>query len=106
LVLAWSDGLLRGAFLRARLRFGLRFAIRGSTLALGDWKITVPQLGLAIAGPLTIFMSALADRETKPVELLIFTAVLTAACIACFGSCCVCQFRSCLSAGAHSEVAR
>ena len=75
---------LRGPFfvLGSVLVFAL--TIRGSTLALGDWKITVPQLGLAIAGPLTIFMSALADRETKPVELLIFTAVLTAACIGMF----------------------
>ena len=58
--------------------------IRGATLSLGDWKFAIPQLGLAIAGPLTIFVSALADRDTKPVELLIFTVVLTAVCIGMF----------------------
>jgi hypothetical protein len=58
--------------------------IRGATLSLGDWKVVVPQLGLAIAGPLTIFMCALADRESRPVELIVFTVALTAVCIGMF----------------------
>jgi hypothetical protein len=75
---------LRGPFfvLGSVLVFAL--TIRGTTLMLGDWAIAIPQLGLALSGPLTIFVCALADRETKPVELLIFTVVLTAACIGMF----------------------
>ena len=58
--------------------------IRGSTLSLGGWKVTIPQLGLAIAGPLAIIMSSLADRETRPVEILIYTTILTIVCIGVF----------------------
>jgi hypothetical protein len=75
---------LRGPFfvLGSVLLFAM--TIRGSTFTFGSLTIVIPQLGLAIAGPLTIFMSALADRETKPVELLIFTIALTAVCIGMF----------------------
>lgn len=58
--------------------------IRGSTLSLGSLKVVVPQLGLAIAGPLTVIFAALADRDTKPVELLIYTVFLTVVCVGMF----------------------
>jgi putative tricarboxylic transport membrane protein len=58
--------------------------IRGSTISLGDWHLTIPQLGLAVAGPLAVIISALADRETKPLELAVFTVGLTVACLGMF----------------------
>jgi len=75
---------LRGPFfvLGAVLLFAL--TIRGATLTLGAWKVTIPQLGLAITGPLTVLVASLADRQTRPVEILIFTVVLTTACIGLF----------------------
>ena len=77
----WS---LRGPFfvLGAVLLFAM--TIRGSTFTFGSLKIVIPQLGLAIAGPLTVIVSSLADRETRPVEIVIYTIVLTAACVAMF----------------------
>ena len=52
---------LRGPFfvLGAVLLFAM--TIRGSTLTFGSLKIAIPQLGLAIAGPLTV-LSRLAGR--------------------------------------------
>lgn len=75
---------LRGPFfvLGAVLLFAM--TIRGSTFTFGSLKIVIPQLGLAIAGPLTVVVSSLADRETRPVEIVIYTVVLTAACVAMF----------------------
>jgi putative tricarboxylic transport membrane protein len=75
---------LRGPFfvLGAVLLFAL--TIRGSTLTLGALKIVIPQLGLAIAGPLTVLFCSLADRDTKPAEVLVFTVLLTIACIGMF----------------------
>jgi hypothetical protein len=75
---------LRGPFfvLGAVLLFAM--TIRGSTFTFGSLTIVIPQLGLAIAGPLTVIFSAFADRETRPVELVIYTIVLTAACVAMF----------------------
>jgi putative tricarboxylic transport membrane protein len=46
--------------------------------------LSVPALGLAVAGPLTILISAQADRATRFLEALIFAVVLTAACIVLF----------------------
>lgn len=44
----------------------------------------VPVLGMAVATPLSIFCAGLAARDARPVELLIFTAVLSALCIGLF----------------------
>lgn len=58
--------------------------IRGSTLSMLGVQFHIPQLGLIIAGPLAVIVSAQADKDTKQGELLIYTAVLTLACIALF----------------------
>lgn len=75
---------LRGPFfvLGAVLLFAM--TIRGSTFTFGSLKIVIPQLGLAIAGPLAVICSAFADRETRPIEIVIYTIVLTAACVGMF----------------------
>jgi hypothetical protein len=61
--------------------------IRGSTLTLGGFagiptlaSVRVPPLGLIVAGPLTILFSSLASKETRLIEVVIFSVVMTAAC--------------------------
>ena len=75
---------LRGPFfvLGSVLLFAM--TIRGSTLTFGSLKVAIPQLGLAIAGPLTVLFASLADRDTRPLEILIFTVLLTLACVGMF----------------------
>jgi Tripartite tricarboxylate transporter TctB family len=75
---------VRGPFfvLGSVLLFAL--TIRGSTLTLGSLTIVIPQLGLVIAGPLSVVFSSLADRDTKPVEILIYTVFLTIVCVGMF----------------------
>ena len=59
--------------------FGI--AIRG--LDLG--RVTVPTLGLMIAGPLAIFVSGFASPEARFRELVILALALTAGCMILFG---------------------
>jgi Tripartite tricarboxylate transporter TctB family len=58
--------------------------IRGSTLSLAGLSLKIPQLGLIVAGPLAVIISSMADKDTRPVEIVIFTIVLTAVCIGVF----------------------
>jgi hypothetical protein len=58
--------------------------IRGSTLTLGGFagiptlaSARVPPLGLVVAGPLAILFSSLASKETRIIEVLIFSVVMT-----------------------------
>lgn len=58
--------------------------IRGSTLNVGGFfgipllaTVRIPQLGLVVAGPLAVIVSALAARDTKPLEIVVFSVVLT-----------------------------
>lgn len=63
------------------------WGIRGPVFVLGAvlvFAFAIRPLGLAIAGPLCIVVSALASRETRPVELVIFSVVMTAVCIGLF----------------------
>lgn len=78
---------LRGPFfvLGAVLVFAI--FIRGSTLSLGGFAgipligpVKVPPLGLIVAGPLAVIFSSLADRDTRPVELVVFSIVMTLLC--------------------------
>jgi Tripartite tricarboxylate transporter TctB family len=55
--------------------------IRGFALPFG---ITIPALGLAVAGPLSILVTAQADRSTRFGEALVFAVLLTFACIVLF----------------------
>jgi hypothetical protein len=61
--------------------------IRGSTLTLGGFaglpalaSVKVPPLGLIVAGPLAVMFSSLADKDTRPMEVIIFSVVMTLLC--------------------------
>jgi hypothetical protein len=61
--------------------------IRGSTLSLGGFaglptfaSVKVPPLGLIVAGPLAVMFSSLADKDTRPAEVVIFAAIMTLLC--------------------------
>ena len=58
--------------------------IRGATLSLGDHMLAIPPLGLAVAGPLAVIFSSLADRETRLIEIVPFAVGITAASIGLF----------------------
>jgi putative tricarboxylic transport membrane protein len=70
----------RGVFfvLGGAIAFGL--AIRGFDIG----PIHVPQLGLAVAGPLVIIVSGIAADDMKWKELLIFAAVMSLGCALLF----------------------
>lgn len=74
-----------------------RWSIRGPVFVLGaillfaatirgvDFGLfKVPALGLVVAGPLAVIVSALADPQTRPHEAIIYALVLTAACAVVF----------------------
>lgn len=64
-----------------------RFSVRGPLLVLGAVALfasTIRPLGLAIAGPLAVVIAGLADREARPLELVIFALVLSALCVGLF----------------------
>lgn len=61
--------------------------IRGSTLSLGGFaglpelaSIKVPPLGLIVASPLAVMFSSFADKDTRPVEVVIFSVAMTLVC--------------------------
>lgn len=58
------------------------FALTIRGFDFGSFKI--PVLGMAVATPLAIFCSGMAAKDARLVELLIFTVVLSALCIALF----------------------
>jgi Tripartite tricarboxylate transporter TctB family len=53
-------------------------------LGLDLGAIKLPALGLVVAGPLAVFVSAMADPQTRVHEALIYAVVLTAFCIGLF----------------------
>lgn len=61
--------------------------IRGSTLTLGGFSglpllatVKVPPLGLVVAGPLAVMISSFADKDTRPVEVVVFAVLMTLVC--------------------------
>ncbi len=63
------------------------WSLRGLTFVLGSALVfgwTIRPLGLIVAGPLAVIISAFADRDTKWIEVMIFAAVMTFACVALF----------------------
>jgi len=61
--------------------------IRGSTLTFGGFAgipllatVKIPALGLLVAGPLAVIVSAFADKTTKPLEIAVFGVVMTLLC--------------------------
>ena len=74
-----------------------RWSIRGPFFILGsvllfaatirgvDFGVfKLPALGLAVAGPLAVIFSGLADNDTKWWEIILYALALTAGCIAVF----------------------
>jgi hypothetical protein len=58
--------------------------IRGSTLTLGGFagipalaSVKVPPMGLIVAGPLAVVVASMADKETRPTEIVVFAVVMT-----------------------------
>lgn len=77
--------IINGLFQRGE---GLdRWSIRGMIFVLGSALIfawTIRPLGLIVAGPLAVIVSAFADRDTKWLEVIIFAIIMTLACIGLF----------------------
>lgn len=77
--------IINGLFKRGE---GLdRWSIRSMFFVLGSALIfawTIRPLGLIVAGPLAVIFSAFADRDTKWLEVIIFAAIMTVACIGLF----------------------
>lgn len=63
------------------------FSLRGTIFILGAilaFAATVRPLGLLVAGPLAMLVSSMADPDTRPLEIVIFTAFMTAGCYLLF----------------------
>src|SRR5262249_49841204 len=58
--------------------------VRGATLSLGGLPVTIPPLGLVVAGPLCVIFSSLADRETRLLEFVPFAIFIPALSIGLF----------------------
>lgn len=64
-----------------------RWSLRGPIFVLGAivlFGLTIRSLGLAVAGPLAVFVGSFASPEARPRESLVFAVVLTAICIGLF----------------------
>ena len=64
-----------------------RWSIRGMVFVLGSALVfawTIRPMGLVVAGPLAVIISAFADRDTKWIEVVTFAAIMTFACVALF----------------------
>jgi putative tricarboxylic transport membrane protein len=86
LVLAGGVGFTIAALIRGGESLG-RWPLRGAifiTLALVAFALTIRTVGLSVAGPAVVMVSGAASSETRPLELLVFALVLTAACIGLF----------------------
>lgn len=63
------------------------FSFRGTLFILGAiiaFAITVRPFGLLVAGPLAMLISSMADPDTRPLEILIYTICMTAGCYLLF----------------------
>jgi len=63
------------------------FSLRGVIFVLGGilaFAATVRPFGLLIAGPLSMLISSMADPDTRPVEIVIFTTCMTVGCYLLF----------------------
>ncbi len=64
-----------------------RFSVRGPFFVLSGilaFALTIRLFGLAVAGPLCLVIGGLATADSRLRELVIFAAVVTAACIVLF----------------------
>jgi len=63
------------------------FSLRGTIFALGGilaFSATVRPFGLLVAGPLAMIISSMADPETRPIEIAVFTIFMTGFCFVLF----------------------
>ena len=59
------------------------WAVRGPIFVLGGvlvFAVTIRPWGLIVAGPLSVIVSALADKDSRPVELALVSMALTLVC--------------------------
>lgn len=64
-----------------------RWGVRGIFFVLGSvlvFAFTIRSFGLAVAGPLTVIVASMADRDTRPVEIVIYSIIITALSIGLF----------------------
>ena len=81
LVAAFGVALLVQGFLSDGDKLD-QWAIRGPIFVLSGvivFAFTIRPLGLVVAGPLAVIVSALADKDTRPVEVAILALALTVA---------------------------
>jgi hypothetical protein len=60
-----------------------QWAVRGPIFVLGGvlvFAFTIRSWGLVVAGPLAFLVAALADRDTKPVEVVVMAVAMTLIC--------------------------
>ena len=63
------------------------FSLLGTIFVLGAilaFATTVRPMGLLVAGPISMLISAMADPDTRPIEIVVFTACMTAGCYLLF----------------------
>ena len=63
------------------------FSLRGIIFVLGGilaFAATVRPFGLLVAGPLSMLISSMADPDTRPLEIVIFTTCMTVGCYLLF----------------------
>jgi putative tricarboxylic transport membrane protein len=64
-----------------------RWSLRGPffiSLAIVAFALTIRSVGLVLAGPVVVLVSGAASPEARPVELVVFAAVMTAFCVVLF----------------------
>jgi hypothetical protein len=64
-----------------------RWSLRGPVFVLGAivlFGLTIRSFGLAVAGPLAVFVGSFASPEARVREALVFAVILTAICIGLF----------------------
>ncbi len=64
-----------------------RWSIRGPLCILGSivtFALTIRPLGMLVAGPLAVMISATADTDTRWKEIIIYAVLLTAVCYGLF----------------------
>jgi putative tricarboxylic transport membrane protein len=64
-----------------------RWSLRGPffiSLAIVAFALTIRSVGLVLAGPVVVVVSGAASPEARPVELVVFAAVMTAFCVGLF----------------------
>jgi hypothetical protein len=76
-----GSGLLPKAVALLLGAFCAYLVILGAILA---FAATVRPFGLLVAGPLSMLLSAMADPDTRPMEIIVFTACMTVGCYLLF----------------------